>query len=49
MAMALRRGFDELANGIGAHESTAKSLARASQLMAICNACHASYRFVVGP
>lgn len=46
MASLLRRSFDELAEGIEAHETTAKSLARVSQLMAICNACHTTYRLV---
>jgi hypothetical protein len=49
MAVALRRGFDELTAGIESHEPIAKPLVRAAQLMAICNACHANYRFVVQP
>jgi hypothetical protein len=49
MAVSLRRGFDDLAASIDAHEPTAKSLARISQLMAICNACHANFRLAVEP
>jgi hypothetical protein len=45
MAMSLRQGFDQLAQGISANEPTQKSLRRVSQLMAICSGCHASFQF----
>lgn len=49
MAVSLRQGFDELAASIDAHEPMAKSLARISQLMAICDACLANFRLAVQP
>jgi hypothetical protein len=45
MAMSLRQGFDQLAQGISANEPTQTSLRRVSQLMAICSGCHASFQF----
>jgi hypothetical protein len=49
MATSLRQGFDQLAESLSAHETTAQSLRRVSQLMAICTGCHASFRFVTQP
>ena len=45
MAMSLRQGFDQLAQGITANEPAQTSLRRVSQLMAICSGCHASFQF----
>ena len=49
MATSLRQGFDLLAESLSARETTAQSLRRVSQLMAICTGCHASFRFVTQP
>jgi hypothetical protein len=46
MAMQLRRSFGELATGLAAHELAAQSLGRVSAIMALCNGCHSTYRFV---
>jgi len=45
LSAALRESFDQLAAGIAARETTAQSLERMSHLTAICNSCHASFRF----
>jgi len=49
MATLLRQGFDQLAEGISAHETTAQSLGRVSHLMGVCTGCHATFRFVTQP
>jgi hypothetical protein len=49
MATSLRQGFDLLAESLSVRETTAQSLRRVSQLMAICTGCHASFRFVTQP
>ena len=49
MSAALRESFDQLAAGIAARETAAQSLDRVSHLTAICNSCHASFRFATAP
>ena len=45
IAMSLRQGFDQLAQGIASNEPTQTSLRKVSQLMAICSGCHANFQF----
>jgi hypothetical protein len=49
MAMSLRQGFDQLAQGITANEPAPISLRRVSQLITICSGCHASFQFIRQP